>query len=109
MINNFRWIIAGNNVISMKVDFENKEGEKQFEFEAGEVYAVDLAFSTGEGKNSLFIFILNTCFFYLFTCIDYVNGFLFKRHQKEKDIIFFFAQSRGLILAYKLIGLLSRP
>ena len=36
--------------MSMKVDFDNREGEKQFEFEAGEVYAVDLAFSTGEGK-----------------------------------------------------------
>ena len=36
--------------MAMKVDFESKEGEKQFELEAGEVYAVDLAFSTGEGK-----------------------------------------------------------
>jgi len=43
-----RFVIDGNKVIINKTNLEHKVDE--FEFEEGEVYAVDIVMSTGEGK-----------------------------------------------------------
>ena len=43
-----QFVIDGNNCISGKHDLENVVDE--FEFEANEVYAMDIVLSTGEGK-----------------------------------------------------------
>lgn len=58
--NNDRYIIDGNKVIILREDVDQKVDDATFE--QGEVYSVDVAFSSGEGRFTILCVFTYMCF-----------------------------------------------